>query len=503
MIDRARRRFFCASLGIGSLVLLPRHLRAQPGIPSSVDALALDGSVKSLASASLADLAAELQGALLLPQTPAYDSARRLFFSERFDRRPAFVVQPTGAADVALAVNFARENGLLLAVKGGGHSDFGISSHEQAMMLDLRLLRGVRIEPGMRRAWVAGATPAGLIDHESGAHLLAVPLGGNPGVGFGGLALGGGFGKLGRAFGLTLDSVRSIDVVCADGQARTASAHENPDLFWALRGGGGNFGVATGFEVDLHPIRPQVIAGTIRFPFHQLQQVAAAYGNIAREAPDDLYVELLIQVRDTTEASVVQLNVCYSGDLADTQRVLWPLRQLGDVLHDDLKPMNYAAAQNAEAHTTARAPATQMRNTFFRSAFLDALTAPLAFVLADGLRPDARRSIIMLFLHAGGAIARRPAQATSFSHRSAMHDMIFVATAPPGQRLPADAAQIWDRLNPFTHGFYVNEMAGGVSPSEVAANYGANAPRLAALKRRWDPRNLFRLNANILPAASG
>jgi FAD/FMN-containing dehydrogenase len=212
---------------------------------------------------------------VLLPGDDGYEPARRLFFHPRYDHRPAFIVQATGPADVVLAVAFARENNLLMSIKGGGHSDLGVSSHDRAMMLDLGLLRGVRVDPRSRRAWVAGATPSGLIDHETAPYLLATPLGGEPTVGFGGLALGGGFGKLGRTYGLTLDSVRSIDVVCADGQLRRASADENADLFWGLRGGGSNFGVATAFELDLHPVPERVFAGVLAFPFHQLRHASA------------------------------------------------------------------------------------------------------------------------------------------------------------------------------------------------------------------------------------
>jgi len=497
-----RRQLLRATLGLGSLALTSGYVRAQGTMARApVEALALDGAMKSLAAGSLAELARALRGGLLLPGDDGYDSSRRLFFEDRFDPRPAFVVQATGPADVALAVDFARENGLLLAVKGGGHSDFGLSSRDRAMLLDLGLLRGVRVDPAARRAWVAGATPAGLIDHEAGAHLLAVPLGGDPTVGVGGLALGGGIGKLSRMYGLTLDSVRSVDLVCADGQLRRASARENPDLFWALRGGGGNFGVATGFEFELHPVPEHVLAGTIRFPFRQLHQVLAAYGAHAREAPDQLYVELFLHVGDTAEASLVQLNVCYCGYGPDAERALRPLRQFGDVLHDDIRPVSYPTAQNAEAHRAARAGGGITRETFFRSAFLEELGAPLASALAESLTPDPRRSIVMLFLQGGGAISRRPVEATPFTHRAAMHDMIFVASWPRGREgQAAEAGRIWDRLAPFSRGFYVNEMAGGVSPAEIAANYGSNAPRLAAAKARWDPGNLFRLNANILPA---
>ena len=229
-----RRQFLQSTVGLGSLLLMPGHILAQTaGPPGSVDALTLDGSVKSLSSGTFAAFTTALRGNVLLPGDDGYEPARRLFFHPRFDRRPAFIVQATGPADVVLAVAFARENNLLMSIKGGGHSDLATSSHDQAMMLDLGLLRSIRVDAQSRRAWVAGATPSGLIDHETAPYLLATPLGGEPTVGFGGLALGGGFGKLGRTYGLTLDSVRSIDVVCADGKLRRASADENADLFWA------------------------------------------------------------------------------------------------------------------------------------------------------------------------------------------------------------------------------------------------------------------------------
>jgi FAD/FMN-containing dehydrogenase len=368
------------------------------------------------------------------------------------------------------------------------------------MMLDIGLLRGVRIDPGKRQAWVAGATPAGLIDHETAPHLLATPLGGEPTVGFGGLALGGGFGKLGRTYGLTLDSVRSIDVVCADGQLRRASAGENADLFWALRGGGSNFGVATAFEIDLHPVPERVFAGVLTFPFHQLRQVVGAYGDFSGRASEHLYVELYIDVRDNADASLLQLNVCYIGSDADA--ALRPLRQFGDVLRDDIRPVSFATAQNAEAHQAVRAHGESApHDTFFRSGLLEGLGAPLTSAIAESLSPEPGWRVTMLFLHAGGAISRRPPASTAFSRRSTSHDMIFASRWTKGEaRHGEHMAQIWARLQRFTRGFYINEMAGAVSPSEVADNYGANASRLAAVKRRWDPDNLFRLNANILPA---
>ncbi len=491
-------------MGLGSLMLTPRALRAQPSKRlASVDALTLDGSIKTLSASALTGLDEALSGPLFMPGEEEYETCRRLFFYPRSDAKPAFIARATGAADVSLAVNFARDNGLMMSVKGRGHSDLGVSSRDGAMMLDLGLIRGVRLDPSARRAWVAGATPTGLIDQQAGAHLLAVPLGGDPTVGIGGLALGGGIGKLGRTYGLTLDCIRSIEVVCADGQLRRASANEHSDLFWAMRGGGSNFGIATGFEFLLNPVPEHVVAGTIAFPFSELGQVTKAYGDFAQEAPDHLYVELLVTLRSDPDSSLVQLNACFIGKTGDAAGALQPLRQFGHALRDDISAVSYPAAQHAEAHSCARAPAAGApRDTFFRSGFIDRLGAPLAAALAENLKPGPDLHITILFLHGGGAISRRPATSTAFSHRTMLHDMIFVATWPSGSaKHGEDAKQMWSRLQPFTTGFYVNEMAGGVSPSEVAGNYGVNAARLAITKLYWDPDNLFRLNANILPKA--
>lgn len=384
-----RRQFLQTTLGVASAALLSRYARAEANapVPSGVEAVALDGGVGTLSGAALEDLRGALHGALLLPGDSGYDDARRLV-SRRFDKYPAFIVQATGAADVALAVAFARENRLLLAVKGGGHNEFGVSACEGAMMLDLSPLRGVHIDADSRRAWVAGATLAGLIDHEAGNRGLAAPLGGTSTVGIGGLALGGGFGKLSRRFGLTLDAVRAADIVTADGRIHRASERENPDLFWAVRGGGGNFGVATAFELELHPIPEQVFAGSIFFPFGQARQVLAAYGDYASAAPNDLYVELFLGIRATAEASQLQLNVCYSGAPAEAERVLKPLSRFGEVLRDEVKPLSYPTAQGADAHTSARTPpaAGPTTDAYGRTGFLEGLGAPLAARLSSHSR---------------------------------------------------------------------------------------------------------------------
>ena len=503
-----RRQFLQSSFAAASSVLLARHARAAStdALPS-LEAVTLDDRARTLPANALKDLRDALHGSLLMSGDDGYDDARRLV-NRQFDKHPALIVQATGAADVRLAVEFARDNKLLLAVKGGGHSDFGVSSCERGMLIDLSPMRSVRIDARARRAWVGGATLAGLIDHEAVSQGLAVPLGGQPTVGIGGLATGGGIGKLSRRFGLTLDSIRSVDVVSADGRLLHASASENPDLFWAVRGGGGNFGVVSELELELHPIPARVVAGAIAFPFSQLKQVLGAYADFSAGAPDELYLECFLSVRATAESSILQLGVCYSGDEANAEQVLRPIHNFGQVIRDDVKAVSYLVAQNADRHAEARTAAASARLTrdvFFRGGFLEGLDSGLIATMAERLTHHPVRSINMLFLHAGGAIARVPSSATAYSHRTASHDLIVITSWPKGDAAAAEhsdfGVKLWNDLVPYTRGFYNNDMAGGVTPDAVATNFGGNYRRLAGVKSAYDPNNLFRLNANILPHA--
>jgi FAD/FMN-containing dehydrogenase len=500
-----RRQFLRTALGTAAAVTLHRHLAAQsPGSePSEVEAALANGGVTSLRGPELKELADALHGRLLLPRDAGYDEARRLV-SRRFDKHPAMIVQATGAADVGYAIDFARQHRLLLAVKGGGHSDFGVSACDRGMMLDLSQMQGVRVDADARRAWVAGGTLAGLVDHETHPHGLAVPLGGSPTVGIGGLATGGGIGRLSRQFGLTLDSIRSVDVVTADGKLVRASEMEAPDLLWAVRGGGGNFGVVTGFEFELHPTPARVVAGTIAFPFSQLQQVLSAYADYSASAPDELYLACFLGTRNSPEDSILLLDVCYSGDETKTEQMLRSVRQFGRVIKDDVRPVSYLSVQGADAHADSRAATVApARGVFFSAGFIAGFDKQLAAMIGDRAEPGTGRRVNILFLPAGGAIQRVPVGVTAFPNRSVSHDMILVASwelSDAGAAGNLDAAQrLWRDLKPATHGFYNNDMAGGVSSDAVAANFGENYPRLAGLKARYDPDNVFRSNANIRP----
>jgi FAD/FMN-containing dehydrogenase len=500
-----RREFFKGTLGTAAAVALHRCMAAQSprSAPSEVEAALANGGVISLRGPELKDLADTLHGRLLLPRDDGYDEARRLV-SRRFDKHPAFIVQATGAADVGYAVDFAREHRLLLAVKGGGHSDLGISACDGGMMLDLSQMRGVRVEAGARRAWVAGATLAGLVDHETHSHGLAVPLGGSPTVGIGGLASGGGIGRLSRRFGLTLDSIRSLDVVTADGKLARASEMENADLLWAIRGGGGNFGVVTAFEFELHPIPARVVAGTIAFPFSQLRQVLSAYADYGASAPDELYLSCFLGSRGRLDESVLLLDACYSGDEANAERTLRSVRQFGRVIKDDVRAVSYLSIQGADVHPDSRVAAVlPARDAFFSAGFVVGIEKELAATIADRVKPHPARRVNILFLPAGGAIKRVPVGATAFPNRSVSHDMILVVSWELRDASAADhgdyARELWRYLKPATCGFYNNDMAGGVSGDAVAENFGENYSRLARLKAQYDAENVFRLNANIRP----
>ena len=267
-----KRRDFLNSSLLAAAVTVPgiRTAYAVVGTDTVADLLAItgDGREITLRGADIRDLAARMRGQLLIAGDDGYDKAR-MIMNPSFDKRPALIAQPSGTADVQAVVSFARANSLLVAVKCGGHSASGQSTCDRGLQIDLSKFRGVRVDPRARRAWVEGGTLLGEVDHETAAHGLVAPLGTVSHTGVGGLTTGGGFGRLTRRFGMSIDNLESMDVVTADGQLRHASASENPDLFWGVRGGGGNFGIVTSFEFRLHPMQREVVAGSLNFPYLQ------------------------------------------------------------------------------------------------------------------------------------------------------------------------------------------------------------------------------------------
>jgi FAD/FMN-containing dehydrogenase len=498
-----RRQFLHATLGT-ALAALSRYAVAQPGPKlSAIDAVLLDGGHTTLKGAAVQELRDALHGRLLLPQDDGYEEARHVHDGD-IDKHPALIVQMTGAADVATAIDFARENQLLVAVKCSGHQEYGLSTCDGGMMIDLSLMRDVRVDARARRAWVTGGSLSGLVDHEAVSQGLVAPMGDTSTTGIGDLATGGGFGRISRHFGLTLDSVRSVDIVTANGKFVHASATDKPDLFWAVRGGGGNFGVVTNFELELHPMQSRVVSGSVVFPFAQARQVLSAYADYSAAASDELYVNCLIRIGASTDESTLRLDACYSGDPRSAEKILQPIPRFAQALSNSFRTMSYLEAQGSDQHNARSAPHTAQasRESYYQAGLLRGLDPELIAAIVGGAKPIPGGRFVMLFQHAGGAMGRVANTATAFSHRYVTHDMIFASswnTDDAAAQHRSDVRQFWQRLKPHTRGFYGNEMAGGVPPESVPLNYGENYSRLVKVKNAYDPGNLFRLNANVQP----
>jgi hypothetical protein len=479
-----RRHFFGSSLALAVAAALPyRRVSAA--------------TTGELSTGDLQGLRGALRGSLLLPGEAGYENARRVLI-DTIDRHPALVVQPSGAADVRTAINFARERDLLLAVKCGGHSDAGFGTCDGGMQLDLSQLRGVRVDAASRTAYVAGGSLLGELDHEAMSCGLVTTAGTVSHTGVGGLTLGGGYGRLARRFGLALDNVRSVDIVTADGQLRHASPKDNPDLFWGVRGGGGNFGVVTMFEFALHPMQRQVVSGSLVFPTSRLKELLTMYAQFSTHAPDELYCDFIVSL-PAGKDGVVVFSLCYSGAPERAETVLAPLRKLGTPLADTLKARDYVAVQRGGDKTDPR-----VETVHPHTGFVDEFSSGLIDTLASGISAHPQRSALLFFQHAGGAIGRVAPSATAIPHRHATHNMIFNVAWPnavdPAPHI-AYSDELWSRLGRYVNGFYTNEVI-DEPINVVEANYQGNLTRLRALKKKYDAGNLFRLNANVRPVAS-
>ncbi len=496
-----RRRLFLGSMlgaAAGGLPLARALAAATNPVSIDLPATRLGGGATVLSRAAVRDFRASLRGPLLLPGDADYDRARRVW-NGMIDRRPALIAQCSGAADVASAVQFARANDLLLAVRSGGHSTSGQSVCDGGLMLDLSMMHGVRVDPRAKRAWVAGGSLLGELDREAQFYGLATTAGTVSHTGAAGLTLGGGFGRLGRRFGLSCDNLVSVDVVTADGQIQRASKDENRDLFWGLRGGGGNFGVATGFEYRLHEVGTTVLGGPLIFPFAKAREVLEFFVEFTQTAPDELNVDCAI-VAPPGGKPMVLLEVCYSGDLARGEKLIAPIRNFSKPLADQVKAIPYVQMQSGGDEANASG-----RNYYLKSGFVESVVPGLLDAMLSGFRPDPGRATVMLLQHLGGAIKRVRPDATAFNHRNALFDLLVLGGWDDPAQSPLHSNWVrdfWSGLEPYTRGYYFNTYVGD-SQEKVRANFGVNYDRLVKLKDRYDPGNLFRLNANVLPTGSG
>ncbi len=467
-------------------------------VSGNIAAVTGESAPVEIERAAIQELADSLRGNLLLPGNPAYEKARRVL-NPGIDKHPAFVVQPTGATDIRNAVTFAGERNLLLAVKCGGHSYAGKSTCEGGMQIDLSTLRHARVDAGARTAFVAGGSLLGELDREAMAVGQVTTAGTVSHTGVGGLTLGAGFGRLGRRFGLALDNVEAVDIVTADGRLLRASADENDDLFWAVRGGGGNFGVVTSFQFRLHPMQRTVVGGEILFPLDRAREVMEVYREHALDGPDEFYCDLMLVSPVEGTSGVAGVHVCYSGPEAKAEKMLAPFYALGTPVVDSVAARDYVEIQRSWDDTDPRNDAE-----YLKSGFINEFPDSLMDDIITGFEPADGRSVTVYFQHSGGAIGRVASDATAFAHRKSKANMLPVVGWP----MQDDAAphidyirRYWRTLEPATDGYYTVDTAD--EAREVRhANYQGNFPRLLAIKKKYDPGNLFRLNANINPGVA-
>jgi FAD/FMN-containing dehydrogenase len=470
----------------------------QHGSESAISPTVLD-------KASLEGFAEGFRGALIQPGDGGYESARRVF-NGMIDRRPALIARCTGVADVIAAVNFARENELLVAVRGGGHSVPGYGTCDSGIVIDLSSMRDIRVDPVARTARAQGGVTWGEFDRETQIFGLAVTGGRVSTTGIAGLTLGSGSGWLERRLGYTCDNLLSADVVLADGRFVTASESENADLFWGLRGGGGNFGVVTEFELRVHDVGPIVLGGMLLWPRERAAEVLHVWRALMEEAPDELGTGFAF-ITAPPEPFVpehlrgqpaVGILVCYAGDVAAGQEAIGPLRQLGPDL-DLVQPMPYTVVQ-----TLIDAPNQPGFQNYWKAEFLPELSNDAVDVLVE--RAALIRSpLTQLYIEPlGGAVARVGGDDTALGNRSARY--AFHCETMWADPAEADTHIAWARgfaeaMQPFAvPGVYLNFTSDQEQEERVRSSYGPKYERLAELKRRYDQDNFFSLNPNIRPA---
>jgi FAD/FMN-containing dehydrogenase len=456
---------------------------------------------------ALQAFATQIRGPVLTAEDPGYDAARKIW-NGLIDRRPGFIAQCTGAADVVDAVNFARENELVVSIKGGGHNVAGNAVNDGGIVIDLSPMRGVHVEPSSRTVRVQGGATLGDMDRETQLFGLAVPAGVVSTTGVAGLTLHGGTGHLRRKFGLSLDNLLSVDIVTADGELRRASATENEDLFWAVRGAGSNFGVVTSFEFQAHPVGPEVMVGAIFYPLADLPQLLPAWRDYMASAPEELSSIAFAWSVPPHEpfppelhgTPVLVVAGAYAGAIADGEPVVQPLRDLGQPLIDLSGPWPWLGLQSG---FDALFPAGGLY--YWKSRALAELSDAVIADIADfaARRPSPLTDITIW--HNGGAISEVGETDTAYGGR----DANFLVTGEASWDDPAltdDAIgwgrDFWDTMGRHsTGGLYVNFAGFGEEKEAlVKAGYGVNYERLTQLKAKYDPRNFFRMNLNIPPA---
>jgi FAD/FMN-containing dehydrogenase len=469
----------------------------------SISVSTIHGDSREISTEALETLTGSVRGNVLTPESEGYDAARTIW-NGMIDRRPALIVQCAGQADVVRAVRFASERELLIAIRGAGHNIAGKALADGSFLIDLSGMRAVHVDPKAKRAWVEPGATLGDLDDETQLFGLATPTGINSTTGIAGLTLGGGFGWLSKKYGLTVDSLRSAQVVTAAGTVLTASEQENADLFWALRGGGGNFGIVTAFEFELYEVGPTVLSGLIVHPAAAAPDVMRFYQKFDMETSDDLNVWTVFRKApplpflppEVHGTDVLIIAAFCTGDMAAGEKALQPIRDFGDPIADVIGPHPFTGWQQAFDPLLTPGARNYWKSHNFASMPDGLIDAAIEF---SGRLPSNQTEIF--FGGLGGQINRVAADATAYPHRDAKYVMnVHARWEDPADdaKCIAWAREYYDATAPFaTGGVYVNFVPDG--DAVIAQAYGPNYDRLVEVKRKYDPKNLFRVNQNITP----
>ena len=434
------------------------------------------------------------QGQIFEPADAGYNEARQIW-NASVSKRPSVIARCSGVADVIAAIHFARANNIVTAIRGGGHNVGGRALCDDGLVIDLSRMRAVFVDDANRRVRVQGGATLGDIDRETHVFGLAVPCGIVPKTGIGGLTLGGGVGWLIRKYGMSIDNLLSAQVVTAEGKVLTANATENDDLFWALRGGGGNFGVITSFEFQAHPVAT-VLGGLLLYPRAMAIEVIRHFRDYMESAPDELTAYLAL-LHGPDGSPLVGVIPCYCGNIAEGERILQPLRKFGSPILDGIQAMPFPVMQSLLAPSFPDGNQNYWKSTLQRELSDDAISAIVEH--ANGLHSPL--SVVVLEYY-GGAAGRVPSTATAFPHRHLPWDILFLAqwTDPAQTNMHRDWARSGeDMLRPFSENAHLLSALDVEGEDVINTAFGGNLPRLAATKKKYDPSNFFRVNQNINP----
>jgi FAD/FMN-containing dehydrogenase len=457
-----------------------------------------------LQAASIAEFKAHFGGDVLLPDSTDYEEVRQVW-NAMIDRRPALIARAGSPEDVVRAVKFARQHELIVSIRGGGHNIAGNAVCDGGLMIDLSLMKRVQVDPSARRAEVEPGCTLGDFDVAAQAHGLATPLGINSTTGVAGLTLGGGFGWLSRKHGMTVDNLLAVEMVMADGSQLRASASENEDLFWGVRGGGGNFGIVTSFEFELHPVGPQVLCGLIVFPFDAAKSVLAQFARFTETMPDELNVWMVTRKApplpflpaDVHGKEIVALAVCYAGEPAEGERLIAPLRGFGKSLGEHIGVQPYVAWQQAFDPLLTKGARNYWKSHNFALLSDDAIDTVVEYAAK---LPSPQCEIFIGTI--GGQTTRVAPGAMAYSCRDAKYVMNVHGrwdSAAEDQRGIAWAREFFKKSEPFASGgAYINFLTQDET-DRIAFAYGTAFTRLIDLKKKYDPTNFFRMNQNIKP----